>query len=621
MNIGLLVHHYFSSYTKVLTEKIQSECERKGHRLFVFEGRALGSNEDLFKYYNSVYSLVGHEGLDGLIIASSIVVASDNMLAAERYVSQLGIPVVCIGRKVGRCPVIQTDNRTGIIDMFDHLYQHGKRKIALVTGKLYQVDGVERKEQYIRSLKSHHMPYDDSLVIEGDFSSQSGHQAAIAMESRIREGAIDGILFSNDDMAFAALARFREIGLRCPEDIPVTGYDNTSWSNLTDPPLTTVSQNHTQLVEATLGILFRMILGKKVPQDTLVPVTPVIRTSCGCSDYSMSIHKQGLAEIPQENFMLTEFLQNYNMELLQDMLERNLSTQGILDFAVVRYPHVLPFRDFHRFELPETARVDFCTVNGMRIHHEAVFPPRSLLPEEVLDRMHSRSLIIKPLFFSNEVFGYLVVGCSTNTDHLVDEVRLHLSNLIKGSLLLDERIVMEHRLKEALGELRMVNRRLNDLSVRDELTGLFNRRGFIQESSAYLAESPNENYLIAYVDMDNLKRINDIHGHDEGDAAIRIVAQILTSSVRDRDIVCRQGGDEFILLVKGASDTLMPVMEHRFSENLRLAVETHGKPYEIGFSWGLLLAGQNDRLEETIRLADERMMTRKRLKKARVSAV
>ena len=615
MNIGLLVHHFYSHYTQLLAGRIREECERRGCRLFIFEGRDIGSDDDLFKYYNSVYLLAGPMCLDGLIIAASTVVRTTGMLVAERYATQLGIPVVTIGRKLGNCPVIRTDNHSGIRAMFGHLSGLGRKRIAFVTGNLDQADALERKEAYLQELEAHGLPFDPNLLMEGDFTSQSGQNAGVAMAARIQSGAIDAILFSNDEMAFGALSSLRKLGIRCPEDIVLTGFDNASWSNLTDPPLTTVSQNNDDMAVCALDLLIRRIGGEIVPEDNRFPITPILRSSCGSPDYAVSVRGHGLAEIPKEHMLLTESLQSFNMELLFDMLEQNLSTKGIADFAIVRYPQPMPYKGLERFNLPETSLVDFCMADSIRLRCDESFETARILPATVLERMKSSTLIVKPLFFASEVFGYLVSACTTETDKMVDDIRLHLSSLIKGALLLDERIVMEHRLKEALEELRTANRRLNELSSCDELTGLYNRRGFLQEAAAHLESGLGGNHLVAYIDMDNLKTINDQFGHEEGDAAIRIVARVLQDSVRERDIVCRLGGDEFLLLVKDASGSLLEVLERRFAENLRLAMELHRKPYEVAFSWGFLLAGSGDRLEESIRQADERMLVRKRAKK------
>jgi len=89
--------------------------------------------------------------------------------------------------------------------------------------------------------------------------------------------------------------------------------------------------------------------------------------------------------------------------------------------------------------------------------------------------------------------------------------------------------------------------KLNNLSQTDELTGLYNRRGFISltRSSLELAQRMGKSGLLFFIDMDGLKVINDSYGHEEGDIAIKEIANILRSAFRKSDIVARLGGDEF----------------------------------------------------------------------------
>ena len=615
MKIGLMVHNFTNSATLSIAETLQRECERLGHTLLVFEGRELGSRNALFRYYNSIYSLIGKQGIDGLIMASSTVVRTENRLAAEHFASQLNLPCICIGRPVGQLPLVRTDNHSGIQSMFAHLYEHGCRRIAHVTGHLGQADAISRLEQYQTCLTDYGLSQSADLTFEGDFSRQSGRLLGVKLAEAIRSQAIDGILFANDDMLFGALETFREEGIRCPEDIRATGYDNNGWSAHADPPFTTVGQNYDLMGEVALNLLLETFLGKTPPPETLVPVKPVVRNSCGCTQWTPLLHHEVLADIPRENNLLAESLQTNNLDTLTDLLEQLLPEQGISDLVLIRHGHTAVFNSFQRYEPPMTSTAQFCLRDGIRYTVEGSFPTREILPPNLPGGNSPRAYVIKPLFFGEEIYGYMLAGFLPAQDHLVDEVRVHTASLIKSSLLLEERIVMEHRLKDAMAELRSANRRLNTLSTRDDLTGLFNRRGFLQEAESYLSACQNEAHLVGYVDMDNLKIINDRFGHEEGDLAIREVARILNACVRDRDIVARLGGDEFIVFIKGATESLISVLEKRFSEELAGCALRQDKPYTVCFSWGFLLAAQKDRLEDTIRKADERMLIEKRRKK------
>lgn len=129
-------------------------------------------------------------------------------------------------------------------------------------------------------------------------------------------------------------------------------------------------------------------------------------------------------------------------------------------------------------------------------------------------------------------------------------------------------------------DLKLLEQRLQELSITDELTGLQNRRGFDTLATHRLKVAAREGAeaTLLYADLDNLKQINDRHGHPAGDRAIREAARILAESCRGSDIVARVGGDEFVVLVTGAPAGGVEKLEAR----IQLAIEQHnaGAPEE-----------------------------------------
>lgn len=129
---------------------------------------------------------------------------------------------------------------------------------------------------------------------------------------------------------------------------------------------------------------------------------------------------------------------------------------------------------------------------------------------------------------------------------------------------------------------------LSELSLLDELTGLYNRRGFLHlaERQIKLAERSGKGFMVVYADLDRMKAINDAWGHDEGDRALRKAGEILTSAFRSTDIVGRIGGDEFAVAAieasAGAGPVLLAHLQKRLDEHNR-CTQT---PYRIKISAG-----------------------------------
>jgi diguanylate cyclase (GGDEF)-like protein/PAS domain S-box-containing protein len=130
---------------------------------------------------------------------------------------------------------------------------------------------------------------------------------------------------------------------------------------------------------------------------------------------------------------------------------------------------------------------------------------------------------------------------------------------------------------------------LRSLSLIDELTGLYNRRGFLTlaQQQLKLARRGHRDILLLFVDMDDFKRINDAHGHAVGDDALRRTSHILKKTFRDSDIVARLGGDEFVVLAADSSRDAGDIIVSRLRNELRERNERDGAPYRLSFSVGV----------------------------------
>lgn len=178
---------------------------------------------------------------------------------------------------------------------------------------------------------------------------------------------------------------------------------------------------------------------------------------------------------------------------------------------------------------------------------------------------------------------------------------------------------LERRVQERTSELREANEEIRLLSVTDELTGVSNRRGFylLAESALRLARRGGHDCLLAFLDVDGLKRVNDEHGHDVGDALIADVAKILREVLRASDIVARIGGDEFCVLVTESSGD-RTTLRRRLCEAFDSFNESQHRPYVLSASIGLVEFHGSDirSLDEIIACADKAMYEEKKAKTA-----
>jgi diguanylate cyclase (GGDEF)-like protein len=160
----------------------------------------------------------------------------------------------------------------------------------------------------------------------------------------------------------------------------------------------------------------------------------------------------------------------------------------------------------------------------------------------------------------------------------------------------------------------LLDRELRHLALTDELTCLYNRRGFFAAAAQQLklARRNAQSLLLLFCDLDNLKKINDSYGHREGDLALIRTADALEHAFRDSDILARLGGDEFVVLASEASTKTQEILLRRLEKNLKkLNSESR---YELSLSVGVARFDPKRAISlgELIAQADEAMYEQKR---------
>ncbi len=171
-------------------------------------------------------------------------------------------------------------------------------------------------------------------------------------------------------------------------------------------------------------------------------------------------------------------------------------------------------------------------------------------------------------------------------------------------------------------ELVDAQRELRSLSLTDELTGLYNRRGFLTLAEQQLRlerhSGTARGLTLMFADMDGLKKINDTLGHEAGSEAIQTLARVVKAAVRSGDLVARWGGDEFVILTIGAGNENLRLMSDRIEQSLDEYNATSGKPYEVACSIGTapVSLGSGKSFEDIIAEADEAMYEEKKKRKA-----
>lgn len=169
--------------------------------------------------------------------------------------------------------------------------------------------------------------------------------------------------------------------------------------------------------------------------------------------------------------------------------------------------------------------------------------------------------------------------------------------------------------------LREANEKLENLSLTDELTGLYNRRGFLmhaeQQLKLFRSQRNDKGLWFLVADMDGLKQINDTYGHPEGSAAIKKAGELIKQTLRDADILARPGGDEFTALIVDTLDAVAETVPDRIKSVFEKYNAASDKHYLLSVSIGMAKADmdQSTGIAELIKQADDAMYHVKRRRK------
>jgi diguanylate cyclase (GGDEF)-like protein len=227
--------------------------------------------------------------------------------------------------------------------------------------------------------------------------------------------------------------------------------------------------------------------------------------------------------------------------------------------------------------------------------------------------------VIVPIFTNEDHHGVFV--CNTDFEHFnsIYSTSLQLGASLKYMALLKEQNIIQEQLKLSLNEIHEKNELLNQLSTLDELTGIYNRRGFMEKVEYYINIPSNigKKAILLFADMDSLKVVNDKFGHKDGDFALRNIANILTMSFGPHDVIGRIGGDEFVCFAFIEDSSFVNEVQDRIKDYSAQLNATCGKPYFIEMSVGVseFVCNGEQKIEDLLSQADNALYSNKRYKR------
>lgn len=254
-----------SFYAKII-RGIEDVAEKSGYRVLI------GTNYDSAEREDSYLTLVRNHLADGVILMRPSISHDALMeLASSFPVVQCDCPAD--GMEI---PSVYIDNRAAAREMTTKIIEAGHRRIALLCARDGYNVAEERYHGFLEAMESHGLSVPENRILNGNYGWRNAKTVVSAyLETEIP----DAIFCLSDRMAAGAMAAIREKGLSVPKDVSVVGFDNIDLAHMTEPPLTTVSQNQYNMGSLCMEKLLYMIRSGKRPESSVIPHEIIWRES------------------------------------------------------------------------------------------------------------------------------------------------------------------------------------------------------------------------------------------------------------------------------------------------------------------------------------------------------
>mgnify|MGYP001197175709 CR=1 FL=1 len=233
--IGVIVGDASDPYYANIVKGISDTAQNEGYLTIVCNTDRDPQIE--LRFLNAIL----HYSADGIVFASGGSVLPDHQEQFQEIVETLklrNVPVVALGNRDLNVPQVSIDDVQAAQDMTEYLIELGHRRIGFILGPTGMITSQRRFEGYRRTLEKHGIPYNPSLVMEGDFTFESGLQAANQLVDQ--NPMVTAVFASNDREALGCLFGLKQKGVSVPDQVSIAGFDDIEMLQFVSPSVSTV---------------------------------------------------------------------------------------------------------------------------------------------------------------------------------------------------------------------------------------------------------------------------------------------------------------------------------------------------------------------------------------------
>jgi len=271
--IGILLKNLHNDFFVPLLNGVETVVRTKEYNLIVATYHANSRS--------TMPPPIGPHNTDGLLVFSDGL--TDEDLA---NLSASGFPMVLLYHTSPpplNIPSVTVENVEITHKLIEHLIQvHGKRRILYMQGPIHQEDSIRRDEGYRSALTANGIPFDENLILHGDFERDIAYQSLNDFLGNGKHVAFDAVFTGDDDAAVGVLKALHKYEYKVPDDVAVVGFDDLSVSPFLNPALTTVRAPTEAVGRIAAEKLFAILENQSSNEAIVLPTEIIFRRSCGC---------------------------------------------------------------------------------------------------------------------------------------------------------------------------------------------------------------------------------------------------------------------------------------------------------------------------------------------------
>lgn len=562
---------------------------------------------------------------DGVIVLANSYNTQEEVDYLVDEITKNNIPAICVEYELPGIPTIMTDNYYGMHELAMHIFKdHKARNVIFIGGPADHPESNERLRAFLDAANSCNLTIPKDNILYGDWS-KSFIGSLLSKWKESHDFFPDAIVCANDIMAMEACYQMTLYGLNVPEDIIVTGFDCILPAQRFNPSITSVNHEWNTMGRKAFNSLINIIGGGKIPSKTLLPTRFVPRYSCGCHpSFSSYDPKKDLGRVLISN-ELDSIQADSHFRHFYVAARRSDDVQKFSDHFSYLFEqlHTIEGNEFSLYIDPEFFNILEDNSNLREFGHCDEYNVIVSLKNgksQPLSTASKHDAIFKKADEMDKPGYYIYLPIYTDT-YTIGFAMLNGSfNAINDS----QYYIWTRHMIQALEQVRSnitiqkLYQKMRELSIRDFLTGTYNRTGCENISYPSMIEDANNGResIIMLVDLDNMKKINDKFGHSSGDEALLITTEVLNKSIPESYNITRFGGDEF-LVTGPASDIKIELSEFidKIQDSLAKIVKERNISYPLTLSIGYSACTPKtlSDIDNGIVLADINMYTMKKL--------